>query len=61
MPVDSFGRTIAVGCRRVFVAGFDKVVAVDRDTLDAAGNLTTRDTEYVRVVKKNDLGLAGDD
>jgi hypothetical protein len=60
VPVDTFARTIAVGCRRVFVAGFDKVVAVDRNTLDAAGTLATRDTEHLRVVKKTELGLAGD-
>jgi hypothetical protein len=61
VPVDSFARSITVGCRRVFIAGFDKVVAVDRDDLDAAGTIAVRDTQHLRVVKKTVFGLADDE
>jgi hypothetical protein len=60
VDVDSFGRDMTVGCRRVVVASFDKVVAVDRVSLDAAGNLAVRDVRKVRIVQRAELGLAGD-
>ena len=60
VQTDSFGRGLAIGCRRVFAIGPDRVVAVRRDTMAAAGNLALRGVERVRVVKKQDLGLAGE-
>ncbi len=60
VDVSSFGRTLAVGCQRLFVGGFDKVVAVSRDTLDVSNTLAVRDTRRLLVVRKSELGLAGD-
>ncbi len=60
VPTESFGRDIVVGCRRVFVTSFDKVASVNRDTLAAAGQIPVR-PEGIRLVKRADLGLAGDD
>ena len=59
--VDNFGRAIAVGCRRVFIASYDRVVAVDRETLSSPATLSVRDVKQVTVVSRAALGLQGDD
>ena len=61
IDTDGFGDSITVGCRRVIVAGFNGIFAVSRDTLDAAGNVGVLDVEEVRLVRRIELGLDGDD
>ena len=61
IPVDSFGRAMAIGCRRIFITGPGKVVAVRRDDSGAAGSLTVDDIERIRLVGRGGLGLDGDD
>jgi hypothetical protein len=60
VDTSSFGRDLAVGCRRVFASGSDNVVAADRDTLRPAGQIPVRPSG-MRLVKREDLGLEGDD
>ncbi len=56
-----FGRDISLGCRRVFLTSQNKVTAVDKDDLGAAGNLAINDVQRIRVVSRRALGLEGDD
>jgi hypothetical protein len=61
VPVESFGRAIVAGCRRVFVVGADRVVALDRETLAQSSSLPIEDVENIRIVRRTELALAGDE
>lgn len=60
VDVSSFGRNIAVGCRRVFVGNYEKIVAVDRDTLETGATLPMTSAARIRLVQRSALGLEGD-
>jgi hypothetical protein len=60
VDVGGFGRSIVVGCQRVFVGSFDKVVAVNRNTLEAAGTLPLTSVARLRLVQRSALALEGD-
>ncbi len=53
--------SITVGCRRVVVAGSAGIKSVARDDLSPTGNLGVADVSEVRLVRRIQLGLAGDD
>jgi hypothetical protein len=61
VDTSSFGRSITVGCRRVVVGSFDKLIAVDRNDLSPVATLAISDLEQIAIVKRTTLGLAGDD
>jgi hypothetical protein len=61
VDVSSFGSSIVVGCQRVFIANYEKVVAVSRDTLATVGTLPLTSVARIRLVQRSALGLVGDD
>ncbi len=56
-----FGRDVVVGCRRVVVASFNQLIAVDRDDLSPITSLAISDLEDIAIVPRTTLGLVGDD
>jgi hypothetical protein len=60
VDVSSFGRSLVAGCRRLVVSDFQTVFALDRETLAPITQLTIPDVEQISIVKRADLGLAGD-
>ena len=61
VATSSFGRDIAVGCRRVVVAAQNDLIAVSRDDLSPVATNAPGSLGHIAIVKKSALGLAGDD
>ncbi|MDP2344346.1 MAG: hypothetical protein Q8O67_25530 [Deltaproteobacteria bacterium] len=61
VDTDSFGRSITVGCKRVVVASFNQIIAVDRNDLSPITSLAITDLEHIAIFSRTALGLDGDD